>query len=224
MLLAAYLAPNYFTNSDHPEVRAYALAHSRPGAGQVDQAVALYLAVRDGFWYNPYLSGTHREAFRASTQVRRREGHCIDKANLLAACARAVGIPARLGFANVTNHLGTEKLERQLGTNLLVFHGYAELYLEGRWVKATPAFNRDLCHKLNVAPLEFDGRADSVFQPYNAAGGLFMEYAHDYGTFAELPYELMLAEWAKFYPRVKLADLVGQPASPLPTFPTVNLS
>ena len=28
-----------------------------------------------------------------------------------------------------------------MGTDLFVYHGYAELFLDGKWVKATPAFN-----------------------------------------------------------------------------------
>jgi transglutaminase-like putative cysteine protease len=207
MLLEPYLAPNFFTDSTHKAVLAYAQAHTRKEDDDLTKAGCLYKAVRDGFWYNPYPIGVQREVFRASAQILRPEGHCIDKANILAACARAVGIPARLGFANVTNHIGTEKLEKQLGTNLLVFHGYAELYLQARWVKATPAFNLGLCEKLNVAPLEFDGQTDSIFQPYNANGSKFMEYVHDYGTFAELPYSVMLSEWAKHYPDIAIGQL-----------------
>ena len=112
----------------------------------------------------------------------------------------ARGIPARLHFANVRNHIGTEELERILGTDLLVFHGYTELFLEGRWVAATPAFNKELCEHLGVAPLEFDGREDSIFQQFDNAGGQFMEYVHDYGAFATIPYALMIGEWRKHYP------------------------
>ncbi len=97
-----------------------------------------------------------------------RGGHCIDKALLLAACARVLGIPSRLHFANVRNHIGTAKLEAMLGTDLLVFHGYTELFLEGRWVAATPAFNKELCAHLKVPPLEWDGRTDAIFQAYSA--------------------------------------------------------
>ena len=98
-------------------------------------------------------------------------GHCIDKALLLAACARALGIPAQLHFANVRNHVGTAKLEERLGTDLLVFHGYTELWLDERWVAATPAFNKALCDRLGVAPLEFDGEHDSIFQAYDREAG-----------------------------------------------------
>ncbi|MFX5622752.1 transglutaminase, partial [Acinetobacter baumannii] len=83
------------------------------------------------------------------------------KAILLAACARHCRIPARIGLADVRNHLATPRLLEALRSEVVAMHGYTELYREGRWVKATPAFNRALCCAFDVAPLEFDGVADS---------------------------------------------------------------
>jgi transglutaminase-like putative cysteine protease len=197
-----YLTANFFTDSDHESVVAFAQKYTTPAQNQVEKALSLYFAVRDGFWYNPHQVSIRREDFKASQQIARTEGHCIDKANVLAACARAVGIPARLGFANVTNHIATEKLEKVLGTNVLVFHGYTELFLKGKWVKATPAFNKPLCDKIGVAPLDFDGENDSIFQSYSPNGGKFMEYLHDYGQYAELPFQMMVSEWQKYYPHL----------------------
>jgi transglutaminase-like putative cysteine protease len=202
---AAYLAPNAFVDSTHPEVVAYAERH-RSSDGDVATAVALYYAIRDGLRYTPWQVSFEAEDYRSSevaTRSYERGGHCIDKALLLAGCARAVGIPSRLHFANVRNHIGTAKLESMLGTDLLVFHGYAELFLEGRWVAATPAFNRQLCEHLKVPPLEWDGREDAIFQAYAPGGARFMEYVHDYGTFADIPHALMVGEWHKYYPAMR---------------------
>jgi transglutaminase-like putative cysteine protease len=207
----AYLRPNAFVDSDHPLVVAYAARH-RVG-DPVATAVALYYAIRDGFRYTPYGS-VEADAFRASETVQRsyeRGGHCIDKALLLAACARVVGIPSRLHFANVRNHIGTAKLEQLLGSDLLVFHGYAELFLDGRWVAATPAFNRELCAHLGVAPLEWDGRTDSVFQEHGENGARFMEYVEDHGTFPDVPYARMIAAWTRHYPAFRA---LGWPTPP----------
>jgi transglutaminase-like putative cysteine protease len=201
--LTPYLEPNTFVDSDHPEVIAWAEQHSVAGDPPIDNAVRLYNSIRDAFRYNPWKVHPTPEAFRASAMLvgdRSEGGHCIDKANLLAACARHLGIPSRLHFANVRNHIGTEELERALGTDLLVFHGYVELLLEGRWVAATPAFNRGLCELLGVAPLEFDGRTDSVFQQYDREGGRFMEYVHDWGSYPDIPFDLMIGEWKRHYP------------------------
>ncbi|MEQ1567072.1 MAG: transglutaminase family protein [Myxococcota bacterium] len=200
----ATLAPNATVDSDHPAIVAF--ARGVVGSmGPREGAVALYYAVRDGLRYNPYRVSFRREDYRASEVLlrdRSEGGHCIDKANWLAASARAVGIPSRLHFANVRNHVGTARLEAELGSNLLVFHGYVELHLDGRWVAATPAFNVELCRHLGVAPLEFDGVHDSVFQEFDPTAGRFMEYVTDHGVFADLPFDQMVAEWRVHYPRL----------------------
>jgi transglutaminase-like putative cysteine protease len=204
-IAAEYLSPNPFVDSDHPDVLAYAGRH-RSSDGDVATAVTLYYAVRDGLRYTPWDVSLEPDAFRASAIAARsfaRGGHCIDKALLLAACARALGIPSRLHYANVRNHIGTAKLEELLGSDLLVFHGYTELFLEGRWVAATPAFNRQLCEHLKVPPLEWDGVHDSIFQAFAPGGSRFMEYVHDYGTFADVPHALMVSEWKKHYPALR---------------------
>ncbi|MEZ4319383.1 MAG: transglutaminase family protein [Myxococcota bacterium] len=196
-----FLMPNAFVDSDHPAVIAFAEAHA-PGLSGVDAAVALYLAIRDGWRYNPWRVRFTRADYTASGVVlrdRAEGGHCIDKALLLAATCRVKGIPSKLHFADVRNHIGTAKLEQKLGTDLLVFHGYAELYLDGRWVAATPAFNKELCAMLGVEPLEFDGRNDSIFQEYDPVAGRFMEYVADHGSHADIPFERMIAAWKVHY-------------------------
>jgi transglutaminase-like putative cysteine protease len=203
--MSEYLLPNAFVDSDHPDVVAYAERHRSRG-GDVETAVALYYAIRDGLRYTPWEVSLDAADFRASAVAARsyeRGGHCIDKALLLAGCARALGIPSRLHFANVRNHIGTARLEERLGTDLLVFHGYTELFLEGRWVASTPAFNRQLCEHLKVPPLEWDGRTDSVFQAFSPDGSRFMEYVEDHGTFPDVPHALMISEWKKHYPSLR---------------------
>jgi transglutaminase-like putative cysteine protease len=199
-----YLSANRFVDSDHPAVVAYAREH---GGGDDARtiAVALYYAVRDDFRYSPWGVSLDPKDFTASGVLLRDRSlgaHCVDKANLLAACARARGIPSRLHFANVRNHLGTARLEQLLGTDLLIYHGYVELWLDGRWVAATPAFNRSLCERFGVAPLDFDGTQDSVFQEYDGAAGRFMEYVTDHGTHAGIPVEDMVAAWRHHYPSI----------------------
>jgi transglutaminase-like putative cysteine protease len=129
---------------------------------------------------------------------------CIPKAALLCALGRACGIPARVGFADVKNHLATKQLIEFLGSDLFVFHGYTEFYLEGRWVKATPAFNAELCRKHKVIPLDFNGREDSIFQPYNLEQKRFMEYVADHGTYADIPVAAIVAAWEEAYGRERV--------------------
>lgn len=196
---APYLRPTYFLDSDNPDVVEYAHKHTRPGATPEENAVRLYYAVRDDFTYNPYKLDLRPSGLQASDILARDYGHCVSKALLLAAAARVVGIPTRLAFFNVKNHIATEKIESFLKTNVLVFHGCTELWLSGRWLKATPAFNEALCRKLNVATLEFNGKEDSVFQQFDESGNVFMDYVYDYGSFHDLPYDLMMSELQKHY-------------------------
>ncbi|MBA4123422.1 MAG: transglutaminase family protein [Acidobacteria bacterium] len=197
-----YLKPTEFLDFDKPEVREFAERNSDKNKTATENAVSLYYAVRDGFTYNPYTLDLRRTGLRASNLVVRKSGYCIEKAILLAASARFVGVPSRLSFYNVKNHIATERIEKILGTNVLVFHGAAELFLGGRWLKTTPAFDRRLCEKLNVAPLEFDGTSDSIFQQFDETGAVFMDYLHEYGDFADFPYELALSEMRKNYPHI----------------------
>ena len=197
-----YLKPTEFLDFDNSAVREFAGRNSDSKKSATENAVSLYYAVRDGFTYNPYALDLRRTGLRASNLVNRKSGYCIEKAILLAASARSVGIPSRLSFYNVKNHIATERIEEILGTNVLVFHGAAELFLDGKWLKTTPAFNKRLCEKLDVAPLEFDGSADSIFQQFDRSGATFMDYLHEYGDFADFPYELALSEMRRHYPHI----------------------
>jgi len=185
--LKQYLIATDIIDSDHPDVRAFAADRIGNAAKAVDKAVQLYYAVRDEIRYDPYHPFFLPEHYRASNVLKGRRGFCIPKVSLLCASGRASGIPSRAGFANVRNHLATRQLLEFLGTDVFVFHGFAEFFLEGKWVKATPAFNRELCERHGVAPLEFNGREDSIFQPYNNEDRKFMEYLEFLGSYADIP-------------------------------------
>jgi transglutaminase-like putative cysteine protease len=197
---APFLAPTDCIESDAPAVRAFAARVAGATGTPVERAVRLFYAVRDEIRYDPYGVVLTREALRATAVIERGAGFCIAKAIVLAAGARSLGIPARLGFADVRNHLTTERLRTRMGTDLFVFHGFTELHLEGRWVKATPTFNRSLCDRFGVRPLEFDGRTDSLLHPFDAAGQRHMEYVQDRGTYADVPLDEVRRAFAEHYP------------------------
>ena len=195
----ACLSPGRYIDSDHPAVRKFAAEHAR-GDSDRERAVSLYYAVRDGVRYNPFLDFSQDTAYRASGTLERGEGFCVGKSALLAACARSIGIPARVGFADVKNHLTSPRLRERMGTDLFIYHGYAELFLDGRWVKATPVFNEELCRRFRVKPLEFDGRADSIFHPFDEDERRHMEYVRDRGAFDDVPAEEIQREFRAYYP------------------------
>ncbi len=197
---AACLAPTALLDSDHPDVVAFARRHA-VGANDRERAVALYLAVRDGFRYDPYRIDLTPEGMRASTVLAAGHGWCVPKAALLAAAARAAGIPARVGYADVRNHLSTERLHRTMGTDVFIWHGYVDLWLDGAWRKATPAFNVELCERFGLLPLEFDGVHDSLYHPYDRAGQRHMEYVRQRGSFDDMPLARIVADFEATYPR-----------------------
>lgn len=197
--LTPYLKPTEIIDSDHPSVQAFSRSAAGGLADPVERAVALYLSVRDTIRYDPYSPFHLPEHYRASEVLKRGRGFCIPKASLLCACARAMGIPARLGFANVRNHLATRQLLDFLGSDLFVYHAFTEMVLNGKWVKATPAFNRELCERHRVPPLEFNGLEDSVFQPYNLENKKYMEYVAFLGSRADVPVTEIIAAWEESY-------------------------
>lgn len=200
--MSEYLRPTTFIDSDSPEVIAY--AHSKADANMTDRekVVALYYAVRDDISYDPYHIILSPDAISGGQTLKRKSGYCIEKSLLLAACGRVFGIPSRLGFSIVQNHISSEKFVKMLRSDKFVFHGYNEFLLDNKWVKCTPAFNKSLCERFRTAPLEFDGVHDSIFQEFSPDGKQYMQYLHEYGQFDDLPYDLFVSELKVHYPHL----------------------
>lgn len=209
MLDPEFLKPSRFVESDAPSVVDFAHSCVGNASAPIDMAVRLYYAVRDSVLYDPYQRYTQYETYSGRVALERGRGFCIAKAALLAACARAVAIPARLGFADVRNHLATPRLLELNGSDVFRWHGYTDLWLEGKFVKATPAFNLSMCERFDVKPLEFDGRNDSIFHPYDRNDRRHMEYLKDRGTFADVPADQIIATFRENSPRVLEAEGFG---------------
>ncbi|TDY10050.1 transglutaminase-like domain-containing protein [Meridianimaribacter flavus] len=160
----------------------------------------LYLKVRDGWRYLPFNIGLTKEHFKASNIAKKPDGHCIDKAILYIACLRAFNVPARLHLAKVSNHIATERLEKVIGTNELAPHGLVDVFYNGKWVKCSPAFNKELCTIYNVDVLDFNGTEDAVLQEYNKDDHKFMTYIEDYGHFEDVPLEFIKDTFKSNYP------------------------
>jgi transglutaminase-like putative cysteine protease len=195
-----FLAAGVFIDSDAPQVIAFA-KQATTGIVDADAAILqLYDAVRDGIIYDPYVDFADPANFRASGVLAAGRGFCVGKSALLAASARSIDVPARVGFADVRNHLTSPRLYEKIKTDIFLWHSYTELYLSGRWVKATPAFDKALCDRVGLNPLPFDGRTDSLFQPFDPTGRRHMEYLNDRGTFADVPFDTIKADFIATYP------------------------
>lgn len=196
---AIYLTPGVFVDSDAPSIVEFSREVCGEETDEVAKALRLYYAVRDTIVYTPYFDFRAEDTYRASACLARRAGFCVAKAALLAAAARVAGIPARVGYADVRNHLCTPRLRALMGTDIFYYHSYAELYLR-KWVKATPAFDRTLCERFGVRTLEFDGLTDSLMHPYNDRGHRHMEYLRDRGALADVPVAEIMETFAREYP------------------------
>lgn len=197
-----YLLPTYFVDSDHPDIIDYANTVVGSVKDPIEQAVLLYNAVRDDFRYYPYNINLNHVELKASTLLNRssKSGYCTEKACLYNAVLRVVGIPSRFHFFDVRNHIGVDKFVELIKTDILAYHACSEAYLNGKWVKATPAFNKELCEKTGVAVLDFNGLEDSIFQQFSPDGADFMEYINDHGTCHDVPHDMFVATLRKHYP------------------------
>lgn len=196
--LSQYLMPTYYIDCDSPSVSRVAknIARAHPH----DMARALFNFVRDEIPYNPYSPFYRAEHYRASEVLERGEGFCVQKAVLLAALARANGIPARLVFADIRNHLVPPKLYNMMKTDFFAFHGYNELHVDGRWIKVTPTFDVGMCKRLGLKVVEFDGHTQAIFHSHDLNGRLHIEYVNDHGVFADLPLQTILNGFRRAYP------------------------
>ena len=196
-----YLQSTFYLDAATPSVREFARQAAGTESTDVGRAVKLFYAVRDGVRYDPFSMRLDPAIYVASKVLTAKSAYCIPKAILLAAAARSLGIPCAIGLSDVVNHLTTEKLKALMGgSTYFMHHGYAVMFLEGRWVKAAPAFNIELCSRFSVLPTEFDGHSDAIFQPYDAQHRRHMEYVKDHGCWSDFPYDKVETDFRAFYP------------------------
>jgi transglutaminase-like putative cysteine protease len=197
------LASTYYLDFDHVLIQEL-IADLKKEKDVSDQkkAIALYLKIRDGWRYDPYNINLSREHFKASRIAGKSSGNCVEKSILLIACLRGLGIPARLHLGKVKNHIAVERLIEKFGSNELTPHGMVNVYLNGQWLKVSPAFNASLCERFQVEPLEFDGKNHSFLQQFNREGSLFMEYLEDYGPFEDVPLDFIKQNIREHYPHI----------------------
>ncbi len=188
-----YLRPTAVIDCDATPIRVRARAITEGLDTTREKAVALFYFVRDHIKFNPYSAGDQLEHNKATLVLQQESGFCYQKAILLAALARAENIPARLGFADMRNHLLSERfLEKMFGNDVLVFHGWTELFIDGKWVRATSAYDLEMCREKGFIPVEFDGTADARLHTHAQDGRLHIEYIREHGHYDDLPWEEIL--------------------------------
>lgn len=198
-----YLNETYFFDYSSDEIRSHLELAIHTSESLRDKVIHWYNYVRDTWVYDPHHIYLHKSQYRASAIANRKSAHCIDKSILFIAGMRAIGIPTRLHLAKVKNHISAERLIEKFGTDELAPHGYTSSYINDKWTKASPIFDKNLCKYLNVDTLEYNGSEDSIFQEFSKSGKKFMEYVEDYGAYADVPIEYIFEIMQTEYPTFK---------------------
>ncbi|MDH6128153.1 transglutaminase-like domain-containing protein [Kitasatospora sp. GP82] len=198
---ANLLRSTEFLDYEAPEIRSFVdrVIKDKDTSAR-EKAVRLYYAVRDDVFYEVYGTDLSRTGLRASSIAVQGQGFCLHKSVLYAAAVRAVGVPSRLVFGDVRNHLASDRLREHIGGDVF-FHALTSVHLDGRWVKATPVFNKMLCRLYGMTPLEFDGTADSLYHPFDGDGRRHMEFLQMHGEFDDLPYEFVMSQMRAKHPK-----------------------
>lgn len=198
------LCATEFLDSDSSIVQDYTRKVVGEERDPVKQIIKLYYAVRDKIRYEIYNIDMSREGMKASSIITNGTGFCIHKSIVFAAGSRYLGVPSRLVYDDVRNHISTAVLRDLIGGDIFRYHAHAEVYLNGRWVKSTPVFNLTLCYLFRVTPLDFDGINDSKLQPFDRAGNKYIEFLHNHGTFSDFPYDQCIRSLKLHHPRLFL--------------------
>ncbi len=193
-----------FLDSDSDTVRDFTQKIVGSEDDPVQQAIKLFYFVRDKIRYDVYGIDMTRLGLKASSIIKNRAGFCIHKSIVFAAACRSLGIPSRLAFSDVRNHISTPALKALVGGDVFHYHAYAEVYLKGRWVKATPVFNLMLCYLFGIAPLDFDGVNDATLQPFDSEGNKSLEFIEFHGSFDDVPYAQCISALKQHHPRLFL--------------------
>ena len=183
------LGSTWYIDAGHPDVRQKAEELTLSISSQQEQAKALFRFVRDQFPYRIIYEIPERDYFKASVTLKRGDGFCMPKSILLAALSRAVGIPSRLHFADIRNHILPPTTLERLKTDVMALHTYVELLLGGKWVKATPSFDLKFCEKFGLVPVDFDGEHDAKDSPHNVKGEPHIEHIGYHGPYADFPWD-----------------------------------
>jgi transglutaminase-like putative cysteine protease len=187
-----YLQATPFIESEHPFIREKAEEITRGLSNEVEKAVKLFNFVRDECHYNMYAFTLDIEAYRASTILATGQGYCIQKAILLTALCRAAEIPCGLLLASIRNHKSPPEAVQLMQTNVFSPHAYNAIFLNGKWLKAAPTFDREICERIGVPVVSFDGLNHAILPGKDLQGKPYIEYLEDYGMYSDLPWDFIL--------------------------------
>lgn len=201
-----YLSPAPGITSDDSYVLELAQTLTEGTQNDRERVVRLFEFVRDHIRYNlnaPFHKLAHYEA---QNTLRRKEGFCIQKSSLLVTLARSIGIPSRLVFADIRNHLLPDHLIQFMGTDIVTYHCYVEWFLKDDWIKVAPSFDEKTCRENGFRLVIFDGYHDAVLPSEDLYGQPHITYLKQHGVYNGIPIEEILEAWKRFYGQKILED------------------
>ncbi len=212
--LEYFLEPAEGIQCDHPEVFALARRVARGGKNDVGAAGRLFEYVRDTVRYSVQVPFADMDDYLALNTLRRGWGYCVQKSAVLVALARALGIPARLAFADIENKILPPPMIEMLGGHVLYYHCFVEWWIGGQWRKATPSFDTQLCAERGWHLVEFVPGQDLMLPETDLAGNPHVSYLRYHGWRLGVPLEEMLACWQETMGRQSLENwnALGQEA------------
>jgi transglutaminase-like putative cysteine protease len=193
--LEDFLVPAPGVQCEAGEVFELAKRVARGSVGDVEAARRLFEFVRDTVRYSVRVPFDSLEDYLALNTLARGRGYCVQKAALLCALARAVGIPSRLGFADIENNLLPEGLYEITGGKVLQYHCFVEWYVGGAWHKATPSFDQALSAERGWRLVEFVPGEDLLLPATDLSGRPHIRYLQQRGWRLGVPLEEMMATW-----------------------------
>ncbi|OLS22386.1 MAG: hypothetical protein HeimC2_29660 [Candidatus Heimdallarchaeota archaeon LC_2] len=169
------------------------------GLSDIEVAKKLFYHVRDSIRYSIKPVNLEKITYTASHVLQQERSFCIPKAIALGTLARAAGIPSRIHFVDFINHRLSDDLQKMWGTKVMAAHCYTELYLDNKWVKATPALDKAICDRHNFKTVEFDGYTDALLHKVDRSGNPHAEYIKDRGTQSDMSLRLVAEVFNEVY-------------------------
>jgi transglutaminase-like putative cysteine protease len=152
----------------------------------------LFEYVRDTVRYSLVVPVANLEDYLALNTLARGKGFCVQKSALLCALARTLGIPARLGFADIKNERLPGHL-RRFTDGIIYHHCFVEWFVGGHWIKSTPSFERELSNRHGWRLVEFNPSGDALLPATDLKGRPHVSYLTYHGWRLGVP----LAEFSE---------------------------
>lgn len=176
-----YLEPDFYMDFDRPEI-AEKVAEITAGAlNRTKAGIALFNFVRDRIVYNFAPDLEDASEMKASETLKRGNGFCTQKAILLAAVMRSIGIPSGIVFQDLRDYKLTHAYVNYLGSDILKMHGLTKIYVPDHWIRIDATLDAELVERNGYRLTQFDGEHEALFPATDRAGHPHFDVLREYG-------------------------------------------